>query len=112
LKKLQNANEDLLGVGALAAGHYTQVRLVVSAARLYFDNESTGPACAAAIAAPAGDSATLAISSGEVKLNRQFTVPEGGATTMLLDFDGGGSIHETGNGAYRMTPVIGIVSVQ
>ena len=112
LKKLQNANQDVLGVGALAAGHYTQVRLTVSAARLYFDNASAGPACAAAMSEPGGTNAALQISSGEVKLNREFTVPEGGTTTMLLDFDGGGSIHQTGNGTFRMSPVVGVVSVQ
>jgi hypothetical protein len=112
LKKLQAANEDVLGVGTVAAGHYTQIRLVVSSAKLYFDAPSSGPACAPSIPPPGGASADVAISSGEVRLNRQFTVPEGGATTMLLDFDGGGSIHETGNGGFRMTPVIGIVSVE
>jgi hypothetical protein len=111
LKKLQNANEDVLGVGTLAAGHYTQLRLVVSSARLYFDAPSSGPACAPSVLPPAGESAAVTISSGEVKLNRQFTVPEGGATTMLLDFDGGASIHETGNGSFRMSPVVGIVAV-
>jgi hypothetical protein len=47
-----------------------------------------------------------------VKLNRQFDVPAGGATTILLDFDGDRSIHETGNGRYMMRPVIAVVSVQ
>jgi hypothetical protein len=112
LKKLQNAREDVLGVRSLAAGHYTQVRLTVSSARLYFDSESTGPACAPAIPAPGGSNAPVEVSSGQVRLNRQFTIAEGGATTMLLDFDGGGSIHQQGNGVYRMTPVIAVVSVQ
>jgi hypothetical protein len=112
LKKLQNAREDILGVGPLAAGHYTQVRLTVSAARLYFDGESTGPACAATIPAPSGTSAVVEVSSGQVRLNRQFTIAESGATTMLLDFDGGASIREQGNGQFRMTPVIAVVSVQ
>ena len=112
LKRLEHANEDILGVGTLAAGRYTQVRLVVSSARLHFDNPAAAPACASAIPEPAGRRASLEIASGEVKLNRQFTIPEGGSTTMLVDFDGGRSIHQTGNGTYRMSPVIGIVSVQ
>jgi hypothetical protein len=112
LKKLQNAREDVLGVGVLTAGHYTQVRLTVASARLYFDNESAGPACAPAIPAPTGNSAPVEVSSGQVRLNRQFTIGEGGATTMLLDFDGGASIREQGNGQFRMTPVIAVVSVQ
>jgi hypothetical protein len=31
---------------------------------------------------------------------------------MLIDFDGDRSVVETGNGRFRMTPVIGVVSVQ
>lgn len=113
LKKLEQA-QDVLGVGALPAGHYTMVRLVVSQASLYFDNAlpADAPPCAATVTPPAGRSAPLTIPSGEVKLNREFTVAEGGSTTMLLDFDGERSIHEQGNGGFRMTPVIGVVSVQ
>ena len=111
LKKLQTT-QDVLGVGTLPEGQYTQIRLVVSSATLYFDNAATGDACAATIAAPAGRNAPLEIPSGEVKLNRQFTVPASGSTTMLLDFDGDRSIRETGNGRYMMTPVIAVVSVQ
>ena len=111
LKKLQTAT-DVLGVGTLAAGHYTQVRLTVSSAALYFDNASAGDACAATIAAPAGASASLTIPSGEVKLNREFTVAASGSTTMTVDFDGDSSIHQTGNGTYMMRPVIAVVSVQ
>ena len=33
------------------------------------------------------------------------------AMTMLIDFDGNGSIHLTGNGRYMMSPVITILSV-
>jgi hypothetical protein len=111
LKKLVD-RQDLLGVGTLPAGHYTQVRLVVSSATLYFENASEGPPCATTISAPAGRSASLEIPSGEVRLNRQFDVGESGATSMLIDFDGDRSVTETGNGRFRMTPVIGIVSVQ
>jgi hypothetical protein len=111
LKKLVDA-QDVLGIGTLPEGHYTQVRLVVSSAVLYFEEASTGPACATAIPTPGGRNANVAIPSGEVKLNRQFDVAASGATTMLIDFDGDKSVHETGNGQYRMTPVIGVVSVQ
>lgn len=110
LKKLVDA-QDILGVGMLPEGHYTQVRLVVSSAALYFDNASTGPACATVVTVPAGRSANLEIPSGEVKLNRNFDVAATGVTTMLIDFDGDRSVTETGNGRFRMTPVIGVVSV-
>jgi hypothetical protein len=101
----------VLGSAALPAGHYTQVRLVVQSATLFFDNASTGSACASSIAPPAGASATLDIPSGEVKLNREFDVSGSSTTTMLIDFDGNGSIHLTGNGRYMMSPVITILSV-
>lgn len=110
LKKLQTA-QDVLGTGELAAGHYTQVRLTVASAALYFDNPSVGTACAPAIAAPAGRSAPVDVPSGEVKLNREFDIT-GATTTMLVDFDGDRSVRETGNNRYLMTPVIGVVSVQ
>ena len=123
LKKLQTA-QDILGVGSLPAGHYTQLRLVVSSAAIYFDNASSGGACASAIAAPPGADAPVVIPSGEIKLNREFDLAPGGATKILLDFDGDQSVKLTGGGGqgrgngggndgrYMMTPVIGIVSVQ
>jgi hypothetical protein len=111
LKKLTSA-QDVLGTGTLPAGHYTQIRIVVSSAVLYFENAAEGPACAATIAAPAGRNAPVEISSGEVRLNRQFTVADSGATTMLVDFDGDQSIRLTGNNRYMMSPVINVVSVQ
>jgi hypothetical protein len=122
LKKLQGRT-DVLGVGSLPAGHYTQVRLVVSSAAIYFDNQSSGPACAPTIAAPSGKSASVDVPSGEVKLNHEFTIASS-ASTMLIDFDGDRSIKQTGsdngngNGKgnsspkYMMTPVIRVVSVQ
>lgn len=111
LKKLQTA-QDVLGTGPLTTGHYTQVRLIVSSATIYFDNAATGEACAPTIAAPAGRSANVTIPSGEVKLNREFDVSSEATTTMLLDFDGDKSVRETGNGQFMMSPVISVVSVQ
>jgi hypothetical protein len=127
LKQLQEAT-DVLGVAALPAGHYTQIRLTVESAALYFENAATAGPCAATITAPSGLTAALKIPSGTVKLNRQFTVAAGGATTMLLDFDGDRSIKKTGGGngngngngngggeetgSYSMSPVITVDSVQ
>ena len=113
LKKLQNSAQDLLGTGPLEEGSYTMLRLVVQSAKIYFDNAAVSPTpCATSIPAPAGDSSSLSIPSGEVKLNGVFTVAAGGATNVLLDFDGEASIHQTGNGSYTMSPVIRVVSVQ
>src|SRR5215510_10891748 len=82
LKKLQGPI-DVLGSGPLTAGRYTQVRVVVSKATIYFENPSAdGPACASTIAAPAGRNAALDIPSGEVKLNRGFDLAADGTTTI------------------------------
>lgn len=111
LKQLTNA-QDVLGTGPLPAGHYTQIRLTVSSATLYFDNAAAAGACAATIAAPAGRSASLDVAPGEVILNREFDVANGNTATIVIDFNGDLSISQTGNGSYKMAPVISIVSVQ
>lgn len=111
LKKLVGA-QNVLGTGPLPSGHYTMIRLVVAQSALYFDNPAAGPACAPNIAPPIGLNSPLEISSGEIKLNREFDLGAGGAVTILLDFDGDQSIRKTGNDLYRMNPVISIVSVR
>jgi len=112
LKKLVNVF-DVLGTGQLLAGHYTQIRVVVQSAALYSSpTPAADPACAPSITPPAGLIGNVEIPSGEVKLNRQFTIPEGGATKILIDFDGECSVNSMGNGRFSMSPVISIVSVE
>jgi hypothetical protein len=111
LKKLEGAN-DVLGTGTLPPGHYTEIRLVVASAAIYFDSTSSGNACAASIAAPAGRAAPVTIPSGDIRLNREFDVINSTTTTITLDFDGDQSLTQTGNDQYIMHPVIGVVSVQ
>ena len=111
LKRLDGA-QDVLGSDSLPSGHYTQIRLVVTESTLYFDNSTSDPVCAPSISAPAGNSGPLEISSGEIKLNREFDLAAGGGTSILLDFDADKSIHQTSKDHYRMNPVISIVSVQ
>lgn len=110
LKRLEEVT-DLLGVGQLEAGHYTQLRLEVSRTRIYWDNKSTGPACAPTIIAPLGTFSEATVPSGKLHLNRQFTIDPGATTTITLDFDGDKSIKQTGNGKYMMQPVIAVVAV-
>jgi hypothetical protein len=112
LKKLMNVF-DLLGQGQLLAGHYTQLRVVVESADLYGSpTPEADPACAPTMTPPAGHLGSVEIPSGEVRLNRQFTIPEGGATKILLDFDGDRSVTALGDGRFRMTPVITILRVE
>jgi hypothetical protein len=109
LKRLESA-QTALGSQTLDSGHYTQVRLVVTSAVVYFDSETTGDPCA--VTPPAGKSADVTIPSGEVKLIRGFDIPEGDTKTMLVDFDGDKSVRLTPGGGYMMSPVISVVSVQ
>ncbi len=111
LKKLTSA-QDVLGVGALTQGHYTQVRLAIASATIYFDSPSVGNACDTSIAAPGGASAPVTVPPDKAMSDHDFDVPASGATTMLLDFHGDESVHATGNGKYNMTPTFTVVSVQ
>ena len=103
--------QDILGTGSLPAGHYTQLRLMVTSATIYFDSASSGAPCTPSMVAVGGRTASVDIPSGELRLNREFDLTASTATTILLDFDGDRSVHDTG-GRYVMTPVISIVSVQ
>lgn len=111
LKQLAGA-QDVLGTGSLATGHYTEVRLVVSSATIYFDLAASGAPCAPTISGLTGRTAPVTIPSGEVRLNREFDVTSNTTTTMVLDFDGDQSVKSTGNGTYMMTPVISVLNVQ
>jgi hypothetical protein len=114
LKQLQNGATDILGVASLPAGHYTQIRLTVTAATLYFDKAVTGTTSACTTTAPTltGRSAPVKIPSGDIKLNREFDLADGATLQILLDFDGDKSVNQLGNGNYQMSPVISVVSVQ
>jgi hypothetical protein len=111
LKKLTSAT-DILGTAALAAGHYTQIRLTVSKATLYFGGSSSGTCGASVTVSGSTKNVDVNIPSGTIKLNREFDLAGGATTTILLDFDGDKSVRELGNGKYQMSPVISIVSVQ
>ena len=112
LKQLVNT-DDVLGVGTVPAGHYTQVRVVVSSAVLYSTATPAGTKCATTIPPPGPVIATLEIPNTEARLVRSFDIAAAPAvTTMLIDFDGDRSVVAMGNGRVRMTPVIGVVSVQ
>lgn len=112
LKKLDGP-QDILGIASLEPGTYTQLRLVVSSATIYFGGSPTGEAaCLTTLAPPTGTTShAMEIPSGEVKLNRPFELMSNSTTTIELDFDGPKSINQTGNGIYKMSPVIGIKTV-
>jgi uncharacterized protein DUF4382 len=96
---------ETLGETPLAAGHYTQLRLVL--------DRNTGQSLANSVVLSGipGEIALdtpSAIQSG-IKLIHQFTVDSGQRVDLLLDFDACHSIVKTGNGKYILKPVINVI---
>ncbi len=97
---------ETLGETSLAAGHYTQLRLVL------VPNSQSEPLNNSVV--PSGTTTEIAlvtpsaVQSG-VKLIHQFTVDPGQRVDLLLDFDACKSIVQTGNGKYILKPVIKVI---
>jgi len=101
LLHLSNGVLDKLGQAPLAAGHYTQVRLVLD------PNSALGLANSVV---PAGGTETAlvtpsAVQSG-IKLVHEFDVVAGQRADLVLDFDACTSIVRRGNGTFALKPVI------
>ena len=105
LLDLNNGALESLGETPLEAGHYTQLRLVLDrntgqslANSVVLENTTTE----IALVTPS------AVQSG-IKLIHQFTVGSGQRVDLLLDFDACKSIVQTGNGTYKLKPVIKVI---
>jgi hypothetical protein len=86
------AKAAFLGETDLAAGHYQQVRATVKEAYGVTQN---------------GSREDITVSSGTVKVVRGFDVESGKETRITLDLDLSRSLHQQGNGEWRLTPVVG-----
>jgi len=105
LLNLTNGVLQALGETPLAAGHYTQLRLVLDA--------NTGSALANSVMPTAtGVEQTLitpsAVQSG-IKLVNEFDVVAGQRVDLVLDFDACKSVVLRGNGSYALKPVIKVI---
>ncbi len=96
LLELQNDVTAVLGDASLPAGKYTQIRFVLTAAEVVVDG-ATHP-----LTVPSGETSGL-------KLQANFTVEADTEYEMILDFDAGESIKQSGNG-YKLAPVIKLKS--
>jgi hypothetical protein len=100
---------DRLGETPLDAGHYTQLRLVLSPNRngspLANSIVLSGTTTEIALETPS------AVQSG-IKLIHQFTVSSGQRVDLLLDFDACKSIVKTGNNKYKLKPVIQVIPIE
>jgi len=105
LLNLTNGTLDALGQTSLAAGHYTQLRLVLDA--------NTGNGLANSVV-PSGGTAEVsletpsAVQSG-IKLTNEFDVAAGQRVDLVLDFDACKSVVTRGNGKYALKPVVKVI---
>lgn len=97
LLRLRNGASVILGNNYLDAGSYSQIRLIIGTGSNIVVDGVTYP---------------LEIPSGEqtgVKLNHAFEIQSGVIYELILDFDAEHSIMLTGNGQYKLKPVIRLV---
>ena len=97
LLRLRNGASVVLGNNYLDAGNYTQIRLIIGTGSNIVVDGITYP---------------LDVPSGEqtgIKLNHAFAIQSGVIYELMLDFDAGHSIVLTGNGQYKLKPVIRLV---
>lgn len=97
LLTLRNGASVVMGNNSLDVGHYTQIRLIIGTGSNVVVN---------------GVIYTLEIPSGEqsgLKLNHAFDIQPELLYELILDFDAERSIVLTGNGQYKLKPVIRVV---
>lgn len=108
LLDLTNGALEELGQTPLAAGHYTQMRLVLDA--------NTGSSLANSVILTTSPANTneisldtpSAVQSG-IKLNHEFDVASGQRVDLVLDFDACKSIVTKGNGKFALKPVVSVI---
>ena len=99
---------ESLGETPLEAGHYTQLRLVL----VPNSNNPNTPLANSVVLSGQPTEVLLKTPSGiqsGIKLIHQFTVGSGQRVDLLLDFDACKSIVQTGNGTYKLKPVIKVI---
>ncbi|MEO6354404.1 MAG: DUF4382 domain-containing protein [Burkholderiaceae bacterium] len=108
LLNLTNGALEELGQTPLAAGHYTQMRLVLE--------PNTGASLANSIILTTSPANTNEISlktpsaaQSGIKLNHAFDVASGQRVDLVLDFDACKSIVTKGNGGYGLKPVVNVI---
>ncbi|MCK9215511.1 MAG: DUF4382 domain-containing protein, partial [Rhodoferax sp.] len=100
-----NGGITALGETPLAAGHYSQLRLVLD------PNTSNGLANSIVLVGSNTETPLVtpsAVQSG-IKLVNEFDVASGQRVDLLMDFDACKSIVQRGNGVYALKPVIRVV---
>jgi hypothetical protein len=95
LLTLRNGANSLLGDQMLPVGQYTQIRLYIGdSSNVVVD----------------GVRYSLDIPSNTIKLNHNFNIAANTLYEFTLDFDASRSIIQTGNGQYRLHPVMRVMA--
>jgi len=90
---------DLLVEGSFAAGKYTQLRIFVTKVSVLLEEGIDGEPVEIPSVYQTG-----------IKLIHPFEIIDGITTELTLDFDAEKSIIKTGNGSYKLMPVIKVVT--
>ena len=108
LLDLTNGALEELGQANLAAGKYTQLRLVL------VDNDSSHPLANSVVPTGGTETAldTPSAQQSGLKINTDIDVPEGQVADIAIDFDACKSVVKRGNsGKYNLKPVLHAVPV-
>lgn len=102
LLDLSNGVLKALGQTSLPAGHYTQLRLVLSS------NGGATPLANSVVPTGGAETALVTPSGMQsgIKLINEFDIAANSTTDLTLDFDACKSIVTRGNGSYGLKPVI------
>lgn len=100
LLELRNGNTIQIGDEEIKAGEYHQIRLILGN-----DNEVVVNGESYALTTPSAQQSGL-------KLNLDAEIEDGEVYNLLIDFDAGRSIVETGNGKYILKPVLRAVNLE
>jgi hypothetical protein len=98
LLTLRDGVTEAIGAATLPPGHYGQIRLMLVDASIVVDGVEQE------LILPSGTESGLKIVGG-------FTLRDGVATTITLDFDAGRSIHYAPGTGFMMRPVIELIDV-
>jgi hypothetical protein len=106
LLELTNGVLEELGTTQLAAGQYSQIRLVLAS------NTGTGTTSVANAVQPTGGEvvplSTPSAQQSGLKLQAHFEVASGQTADLVLDFDACKSVVKTGGGKYNLKPVLSV----
>ncbi|MEO8342990.1 MAG: DUF4382 domain-containing protein [Gallionella sp.] len=106
LLDLNNGVLTMLGETPLAAGHYTQLRLVLDP-----NTKVGGLANSVTVTGTETPLVTPSAIHSGIKLVNEFDVASGQRVDLILDFNACKSIVKRGNGTYALKPVIKVVPV-